>query len=110
MAEKRYRLTGKAAPFTRSGQFSFKVRFEQDTPEGKVLVNKNKCPVITIGAGDVVQTTNVTAQKMIENFIVPQNTLRNGQRRPEGNLFLDVTQSGPPTDLDLDPIFDSAER
>lgn len=109
-AAKRYLLTEKAVPFVRGGEFSFRIRFDQPTETGRVILRRDKCPIITINEGNVVQTTNVTAQKMLERFIVPQNTIRNGQKHEEGNIFEDVTGSQEDFDLDLDPIFESVER
>jgi hypothetical protein len=72
------------------------------------IVSLRNAPVLTVPVGGVVQTENEIAQAMIENFKVPQNTRRNGQAHPPGYMFDDVTGTGAPVDVDLDPIFESA--
>lgn len=99
-----------ATPFMRGGEFSFRVAFDRDEGGGKFKqFNKNRCPVITVLPTDVLQTENETAQRMIEHFTVPTNTKRNGNSRPAGNLFIDVTETETEYDIDLDEIFDAVE-
>jgi hypothetical protein len=108
MAVKQYRLTGKAAPFVRGGSFQFKVRFERTDPGGtRRIVALKRAPVITMPVGGVVQTENEIAQAMLENFRAPTKSRRNGQAHPSGLLFDDVTGTGAPVDVDLDPMFAS---
>jgi len=101
--EKRYRMEARlAAPFSRKGQFSFRVSYGLPLPGGgNVIVNQTKCPVITLPVGGVVSTSNFTAQTMIENFKTPTKTVRNGARREAGFLFTDVTGETEPGDEDV---------
>lgn len=117
MPEKRYKLqTALAAPMARGANFQFKLAYGLAQADGSTrIVNTRSpnCPIITIGkTGTVVQTTNEIAQRMLENFIVPQKTKRGvgnapPKRRPAGNLFVDVTSTVPTADVDLDPFFTS---
>jgi hypothetical protein len=97
-----------AEPFMRDGQFSFRVAFDKTNLTGPLVVyGKNKCPVISMAPDDVLQCENETAQRMIENFIAPNNTLRNGVARTGGKMFADVTGTENQYDIDLDAIFDA---
>jgi hypothetical protein len=105
---KLYRLNAElAAPFLRAGQFSFRVAFDRLLADNKIkIMQRSQCPVITINPDSILQTENETAQRMIEKFIVPTKTVRNGETRAAGNLFVDVTATENEYDIDLDVIFD----
>lgn len=107
MAIKKYRVTPKAAPFLRGGDFSFRVRFSQPQSGGGIkILSKDKCPILTVKQQGVVQTSNEVAQRMIENFKVPTITRRNNVGFEDGAIFEEY--SGPlDADLNLDPIFES---
>lgn len=95
-----------AAPFMRNDVFTFRIAFDATDANGKFRrFHVGRCPFIGIKVGEVIQTENETAQRMIENFIVPTNTSRNGEKRKGGHFFKDVTQSANDYDLDLDEQF-----
>jgi hypothetical protein len=99
----------KAAPFMRDGQFSFRLAFDgQDKNKRWRRFHKSRCPLISVTADEVLQTENETAQRMIEQFSVPQKTERNGEKRPAGKFFKDVTATETEYHVDLDEIFDKA--
>lgn len=107
---KLYRLNAKlVVPFLRNSRFGFRVPFDVVEKDGSVTRRHvSKCPVIQITVDQVVQTENETAQRAIEMFIVPQNTLRNGSKHAGGNIFEDVTKTETGFDVDLDEIFEKA--
>jgi hypothetical protein len=95
-----------AAPFMRSDKFSFRVAFDGTDKDGRFLrYHRSKCPLITVTADEVLQTENETAQRMLEQFCVPQRTLRDGRKRPSGTFFKDVTETAKQYDTDLDDIY-----
>jgi len=96
-----------AAPFMRDGKFQFRVAFDRIQDDTLKFFERTKCPIIQISPEEVLQTENETAQRMLENFIVPTNTVRNGATREAGHLFVDVTATETEYDVDLDAIFDS---
>jgi hypothetical protein len=105
MAVKLYQLQTTASPYVQNGQFKFKIAYEKIEPDGsKRIIPANKCPIITIPASGVVSTSNLTAQRMIENYRAPAKFLINGSARATGLFFADVTASNPPVDLDLDTV------
>jgi len=105
---KLYQLnTELAAPFMRNGAFIFRVAFDSYVGGVPKRRDKSVCPLIQLTADQVVQTENETAQAMIENFIVPTGTIRNGETRPGGSLFTDVTATETTYDVDLDALFDA---
>ncbi len=118
MAQKRYRINPPiSAAFSRGPgkvDFSFRLGYAAATPGGGTVYRSQKhCPLISIknAPPQIVGTENEWAQGCIEHFDAPQTTLRNGQRHPAGPLFIDVTDTTVPgdVDLDLDPIFAANE-
>lgn len=107
MATKYYQLTDKTDAFAQDGFFRFRIGFEKTADGVKTIHNQRKCPTLEIpNPGGVFSTSNVMAQQFIENFVTPTRSRRNGESRPSGPAFTDVTDSPPPVDVDLDPIFD----
>lgn len=104
MAQKKYRVSPKCAPFIRSGEFKFTVPYDKNYGTPPLHVVTRGLPVITVPNLGAVVTTNEWTQKALELMIVPQNTMRNGEKHPAGNLFEDITGTGVPVDLDLDTI------
>lgn len=103
MAEaKRYEMTNKANPFLRGDDLQFKLRYERPEGDSKRIVAARNAPIITCPKNGVIQTTNETAQRMIENYHAPTNTKRNGVARPPGAMFEDVTATTAPEDVDVD--------
>lgn len=108
VAVKLYALNAELAePFIRDGQFSFRIAFDKYVGGLPKAMHRSRCPVISMLPTDVLQTENETAQRMLENFIVPTKTVRNGETRPGGHLFIDVTETETEYDKDLDAIFDA---
>jgi hypothetical protein len=106
MAPKKYRVTELAQPFVREGTFSFRVRYAQKNADGTMTICAlGSAPVFHVPVGGVVQTENPVAQQMLQNMHAPQSSRRNGQRHPEGLLFLDVTADAPPVNVDMDVSF-----
>jgi len=105
---KLYKLNAElAAPFIRDGKFSFRIAFDKIVNGKPKMMHRSRCPVIAISEDEVVQTENETAQRMLENFIVPTKTVRNGATRQGGHLFEDVTATATEYDIDLDATFDA---
>jgi hypothetical protein len=104
---KLYQLNAELAePYMRDGKFSFRVAFDDTDKDGRFTrYNLVRCPLISIAKSDVLQTENETAQRMLERFCAPQNTLRNDKKRKAGNLFNDVTASVKEYNVDLDDVF-----
>lgn len=106
---KKFKLTDKADFWFDRGQpFMFQVGYSVPDPNsgGTIYRHWKRCPIISLDKPDsVVSTTNERAQDLLEAMIVPQKTTRRGVLKPNGRLFLDVTQGDDPVDLDLDPIF-----
>lgn len=96
-----------AEPFLRDGKFSFRIAFDKYVSGVPKVMHRSRCPVIEMLPTDVLQTENETAQRMLENFTVPTKTVRNGETRPGGHLFIDVTETETEYDKDLDAIFDA---
>ena len=94
-----------AEPFLRDGKFSFRIAFDMYVSGMPKAMHRSRCPVIEMLPTDVLQTENETAQRMLENFIVPTSTVRNGATRESGHLFVDVTETETEYDIDLDAIF-----
>jgi hypothetical protein len=115
MPQKRYRIDSRlAAPFARGADFSFKLGYAAALPGGgRVVRSQKNAPTITIknAPPQIVGTNNDWAQGCLEHFHAPQNTVRNGLRRQAGPLFIDVTATTTPgdVDVDLDPIFAANE-
>jgi len=104
MAQKKYRLTDKADPFLREGQFKFTVGYDKNYGTPPLHVRVKNLPVVTLPDDGIVVTTNEFTQKALALMMVPQRTERNGQKWPSGYLFEDITgQPGNP-DVDLDTI------
>ena len=98
-----------AAPFMRDGKFSFRVAFDDTDKDGRFRrYRPSHCPLISVTAADVLQTENETAQRMLEHFLVPQKTEREGKKHKAGKIFKDVTVTANQYDVDLDDIFTSA--
>src|SRR3989304_4650123 len=102
---KRYRLTQETIDswYTQNGKFSFKVGYDKDG--GKKIYGPGLCKTITVQDTDVIQTTNDTAQKYLQNFRIPQGVSRDGVRPPSGPVWLDVTATQPTAKVDIDPYF-----
>lgn len=105
MAARRYMLTQEVIDswYTEEGIFRFRVGFDRDG--GKSIFAPGLCPVITVQDTDVVQTTNATAQTYLLAFRIPRGLTRNGQKPPQGPVWLDVTDTHPIANVDLDPYF-----
>lgn len=107
MTTKYYQLTDKTDAFEQDGNFRCRVGFEQTADGVKRIFNQRKCPTLVIPhPSGVVSTSNEMAQQFLERFVTPSRTKRDGVPRPSGPAFTDVTDSPPPVDVDLDPIFD----
>lgn len=96
-----------AAPFMREEQFSFRIAFDKIIAGVPKMMHRSRCPIISMLPNEVLQVENETAQRMLENFIVPTKTVRGGVTRQEGHLFEDVTATATEYDIDLDAIFDT---
>jgi hypothetical protein len=113
---KLYQLDGElAVPYMRDGTFSFRVAFDGVGKKGEWRrFHRSKCPLISVTETDILQTENETAQRMLEQFSVPQKTFRStakgeaGKARPAGKFFIDVTKTETQYNIDLDEIFDEA--
>lgn len=105
MAAKRYMLTQDVVNswYMDNGNFYFHCGF--DTNGGKTINGPRLCPKITVVATDVCQTTNLTAQSYLENFRIPQGVSRNGVRPPNGPVWVDVTNTHPIANVNLDQYF-----
>ena len=104
MAQKKYRVSPKAAPFVRGGEFKFTVGYDKNYGTPPLHIKVKDLPVVTVPQLGVLVTTNEFTQRALETMIVPQKTERNGQKWPAGNLFEDVTGQPFPVDVDLDTI------
>ena len=104
MAQKKYRVSPKAAPFIRGGNFKFTVGYDKNYGTPPLHLKVKDLPVVTVPQLGVVATTNEFTQLALEKMIVPQKTTRNGQKWPAGFLFEDVTAQPFPIDVDLDTI------
>jgi hypothetical protein len=96
-----------AEPFLRDGQFSFRIAFDKYIDGLPKMMHRSRCPIISMDPNAILQTENETAQRMLENFSVPTKTVRNGETRPAGKVFIDVTSTETSYDIDLDEIFDT---
>lgn len=67
-----------------------------------MICGERSCPVLALREGGVVSTANDTTQAVLDGMFPPQNTIRNGKRHPRGKLWIDVTDSTGPEDVDLD--------
>lgn len=108
MAKKYYQVNSTVvAPFVQEGLFRFRVGFERDLGDGtKQLCNQRKCPILSVeGTDGCVATSNPYAQIMLENFMTPDRSRRNGDNRPSGLAFV-ALEEAPEEFTDLDPIFD----
>ena len=91
-----------AAAESKIDVFRFRIRYGVDGPDGsRVLRAINKCPIFTLPSGGIVQTENPEAQQMIENFIAPNRTERNGVARQTGKMFMEY-KGAEEADIDLD--------
>ena len=106
MAVKRYMLTQEVIDswYTEDNEFSFRTGFDKNA--GKTICGPMLCPKITIQDTDVCSTTNITAQDYLEKFRIPQGVSRNGVRPPNGPVWVDVTNTHPIANVDLDQYFD----
>lgn len=104
MAQKKYRVSTKAAPFIKGGEFKFKVGYDKNYGTPPQHIKVKDLPVITVPQLGVLVTTNEFTQRALETMIVPQKTTRGGQKHPAGFLFEDVTGQPFPIDVDLDTI------
>jgi len=104
MARKKYRVSTKAAPFVRGGEFKFTVGYDKNYGVGPFDLIVRDLPIVTVPQRGVVTTTNAFTQGALETMIVPQRTERNGQKWPSGLLFEDITGGPQPVDVDLDSI------
>jgi len=102
---RRYMLTQEVIDswYTEDGKFSFRVGF--DTNEGKTINGPGLCPTITINDTDVCQTTNATAMTYLIHFHIPQGVFRVGVKPPRGQVWVDVTDTRPIANVDLDQFF-----
>jgi hypothetical protein len=82
------------------GEFRFRLFYSNVS--GGSTTYCSDCPTITIGIGDVVGTTNGTAQQALETMIVPQRTLRGGVRHQAGSVW--QQELAAPMTVDLDAI------
>ena len=104
MAQKKYRVSPKAAPFIRDGELKFTVGYDKNYGTPPIHLRVKDLPVITVQQRGVVATTNEFTQRALERMIVPQKTERRGQKHPDGFLFEDVTGQPFPVNVDLDTI------
>lgn len=108
MSLKYYRLTDKADPFLDANSvLTFRMRVSKLDENGKkVRLGKNHCPLIKVKKGEIVKTVDDYAQKMIENYIVPQNfAITFGKPFPEGYMFEEVDAQPVSASNDLDAHF-----
>lgn len=113
MPAKRYQLQEAAAsPFCRGGVYQFRVGYVRTegalkryipAVRGQVPTFSVNCP--NTPAAAVIETSNEHAQQCLENMRSPDRTVRNGSRRGNDPLWIDVTDSIPTADLVLDPSF-----
>lgn len=101
-----YKLTNKAKPFIdESGKLNFRLRFSRFINNTKIIVGKERCPILKVAIGEVIGTSNEFAQRAIENYIVPQNFMISfGKPFTKGNMFEQLEVCENFTDIDL--IFD----
>jgi hypothetical protein len=90
-------------PYVRGGQYVFHCGFDKDN--GKTIYAPKLCPQITVQSTDIVQTTNATAQVYLAQAHIPQGMSFNGVRPPNSPIWLDVTNTHPVANVDLDPYF-----
>lgn len=102
---RRYKLTQDVIDswYTQDGRFRFRIGFDKDN--GHIFCPAQRCPTIDIADTDVIQTTNVMAQKCLRLYRIPQGVRRNGEPPPSGPTFEDVTDWTHHVDVDLDPFF-----
>lgn len=107
MAARRYKLTQDLIDswYTENGHFKFRTGFDKDN--GNCICGPMNCPIIDILDTDVVSTTNETAQGYLLHFRIPQGISRNGVKPPAGPVWLDVTDTIPVAQVDLDQYFSS---
>lgn len=111
MPMKCYRLTDKAEPFLdENEELSFRMRVSKTDESGKkVRLGRDKCPIIKVKKNGVIKTNDEYAQKLIENYIVPQNfAVNNGQPFPSGFMFEEIDMSTQ-ADKDLDLHFEKVK-
>ena len=114
--QKRYRVNVPVAgAFAQKGVFRCKLGYATMVDGHRVVRSQANAPVIetlVMPEPSVVGTENDAAQTFIQFFQAPRNTYRNGEQRPEGSMFVDVTDVTTPADvtLDLDPIFEANEQ
>ena len=118
MAVKRYEMTPVTQAFMRRNAgrakqgvnpFTFRLRFERVVGDSRHLLAPSRCPLIDLFPGEIVQTSNPTAQRMLEAYEAPTSAVRRGVPNPKGNMFEDVTDLTDEFAVDLDKIFDSVE-
>lgn len=102
---RRYMLTQEVIDswYTKDGKFAFRLGF--DTNDGKTVNGPGLCPQITINETDVCQTTNATAIVYLQTFHIPQGLSLNGVKPPSGPVWVDVTDTHPIANVDLDQYF-----
>lgn len=113
MALKRYKLTDKADWWYDQGKaFGFQIGYQVDGPGNTTIYrSQRKCPPIMVeDKNHVIGTTNQRAQDLLKTMSVPTKTVRNGESKPGGSLFTEITEGEPSVDIDLDEIFTEAEE
>lgn len=91
------------SPYTRDGKYVFHCGYDKD--DGKTIIGPGVCPQITINDTDVCQTTNALAQVYLRTAFIPQGMAINGVRPPNGPIWVDVTDTHPIANVDLDQYF-----
>lgn len=108
MAEKRYKLTAaiSASPqYQQTNQYQFKVRFQLGTAPPTVVCDIAQCPLITCTDADVLGTTNVWAQRSMEEMIIPKSLKVNGVNHFGAPGSYSWEETVDPVTIDLDTIF-----
>lgn len=91
MATKKFRVvTATGGAIAQNGMVRVRVSFSEPG-NSKLRISHKSCPTLEVPyPNGVLEVDDPVSQEIIAAMIVPQNTTRDGQKRPAGKLFVEV--------------------